>query len=147
MNNYIINPSVFYWINVLSIIQTALATFGITLALCGLILAGIYLYKVYDTDKPEEPEDKRNEYAVEHYNSAMKRYDNEMKHIKTIRKWMIASCVVGIILIVASVFVPSKQTSVEMLVARTATFENVNWTVQQVKEIVDYITSALKSAT
>lgn len=53
---------------------------------------------------------------------------------------------IGLVLIILSVFIPSKQTSIEMMVARTATFDNVDWSVQQVKEIVDYIVNALKGA-
>ena len=59
---------------------------------------------------------------------------------------MMTTLIVGGVLVLISIFIPRKQTSVEMLVAKTATFDNVNWTVQQVKEIIDYIVSALKGA-
>lgn len=145
MNNYIIDPSVFYWINVFSIIQTVLALFG-GIAIAGSIcLAITYIYKTYGLRKPEEP-DRNNRYDVDRYNRCMKEYEKEKEYIAAIRKWLAVTAVTGAVLCAISIFIPSKQTSVEMLVARTATFDNVNWTIDQVKEIVDYIIKALKGA-
>lgn len=76
----------------------------------------------------------------------MKEYEEEKEYIAAIRKWLAVTAVTGAVLCAISIFIPSKQTSVEMLVARTATFDNVNWTIDQVKEIVDYIIKALKGA-
>lgn len=44
MNNYIIDPAVFYWMNVLSIMQTVFAIFGaiLTLAGIGFIIGHVY---------------------------------------------------------------------------------------------------------
>ena len=146
MNKYIIDPAVFYWMNVMSFIQTAFAVIGGFILAGSLILAGIYIYEVFSTRKPEEPENKEDTYEMKCYKRVKKRYEDDIKHNRIIKKWMIASIATGLIMIIVSVFIPSKQTSVEMLVARTATFENVNWSVQQVKEIVDYIVGALKGA-
>ena len=52
---------------------------------------------------------------------------------------------IGILLFLGFVFFPDKETSMQMLVAKTATFDNVNWTVAQVKEVIDYIVAAIKS--
>ena len=146
MNNYIIDPAVFYWMNVLSVVQTAFAVIGGFILACGLILAGIYIFNLYNSYKPEEPEDEKNEYDMRRYKREQKRYEDEIKHDRIIRNWMIVAFITGLVLIILSIFIPSKQTSIEMLVARTATFDNVNWSVQQVKEIVDYIVNALKGA-
>ncbi len=43
------------------------------------------------------------------------------------------------------VFIPDKQTMIEMLVAKTATVENAEWTVDAVKQAVDYIVSAIQT--
>jgi hypothetical protein len=61
-----------------------------------------------------------------------------------IRKWAIPITSVGIILILAGVFIPSKETLITMKVAELATKENITLTAQQLKEIVDYIINALK---
>lgn len=145
MNNYIIDPAVFYWMNVLSIVQTALAVLG-AFALTGFFgLAVTYICQRSCLSIPEDPEEG-NEYDKRRYQRQMKVYVQDKEHIDIIRRWMITTAVIGLVLVIASIFIPSKQTSVEMLVARTATFDNMNWTVQQVKEIIDYIVSALKGA-
>ena len=145
MNNYIIDPAVFYWMNVLSIVQTVLAVIG-AFALSGFLgLTVTYVYQRYTLSEPEKP-DRESEYEIHHYQKALKDYEKSVNFINRLRKWMIATAVIGIVLTGVAIFVPSKQTSVEMLVARTATFDNVNWTVAQVKEIIDYIVSALKGA-
>lgn len=58
----------------------------------------------------------------------------------------------GIILILVSIvtwivfiFIPGKQTLIEMMIARTATVDNANWTVETIKSAVDYIVEAIKS--
>lgn len=145
MNNYIIDPSVFYWMNVLSIFQTALVVLG-AFALMGFMgFAIAYIYQRYGLRRPEDPEEG-DEHDKRRYAREMKVYVRDKNQVDVIRKWMIAAVVIGLVLVIASIFIPSKQASVEMLVARTATFDNVNWTVQQVKEIIDYIVSALKGA-
>ena len=147
MNNYIIDPSVFYWINVFSIIQTVLAVFGGIVIAGSIGLAITYIYKTYGLRKPEEPDrDRCSHYDVDRYNRCMKEYEEEKEYIAAIRKWLVVTAVTGAVLCAISIFIPSKQTSVEMLVARTATFDNMNWTIDQVKEIVDYIIKALKGA-
>lgn len=145
MSNYIIDPAVFYWMNVLSHVQTVLAVLGgFTLAGC-ITLACIYLYQWHMNDEPEMPIDPSS-YDKMRYERDLKEYHQAMLTLCTLRKWFIVTLVVGLFLTFVAMFVPSKQTSVEMLVARTATFDNVNWSVAQVKEIIDYIVSALKGS-
>ena len=146
MNNYIINPAVFYWMNVVSVLQTALAVLG-GFALAGfIILAVTYAYNMYSMSEPTAPENASSRYEMQSYERDKKAYAKSRKWLSMIRKWMITTGCIGIAFVVISMFLPSKQTSVEMMVARTATFDNVNWTVQQVKEVIDYIVSALKGA-
>ena len=125
MQNFIINPQVFYWINVLGIMQTVLAIFGaINIGITiGFIIAWVYNHVEYNTYSCEVNE----------------------KYAAICKKVSIITGLIGTIMIVLSIFIPGKTTSIEMLVAKTATFDNVNWTVQQVKEVVDYIVKALQS--
>ena len=94
-----------------------------------------------------------NQHLQERYNNDLWEYDRDMKrrkndlgNLRTYKKWMLFFLIPGLIFVLISIFVPGKTTSVEMLVAKTATFDNVNWTVQQVKEIIDYIVVSLKGA-
>lgn len=145
MNNYIIDPSVFYWINVLSIIQTVFGILGGMFLAGGAILTGFYIYYSYSLEeKPTDPGKNADSYDLHEYNRDLNTYNEHIKELRLIRKWMIPLLIIGAVMVIAAVFIPGKTTSVEMLVAKTATFDNVNWTVQQVKEIIDYITSSLK---
>lgn len=138
MNNYIINPAVFYWINVLGTLQTLFAIAGSFLIVAGIIFVFGYYYQ-----KNEAIDYKWDSEAREH----VKVIDNDTMTIaKTFLKWAKITSVFGIIFIIASIFIPGKVTSIEMLIARTATFDNVNMTVDGIKELVDYIINAIKSA-
>ena len=130
--NYIIDPSVFYWINVMSLIQTICGiTGGFILAAALACLIGC----IYNTCEIEVG--KRTE-RIDYYKE-------NIGYLAAFKKWLIITSIVGSILVLASVFIPGKSTSIEMLVANTATFDTVNWTVQQVKEAVDYIVSAISA--
>ena len=145
MTNYIIDPAVFYWINVLSIIQTVCVVIGGACLLGFICFLIWYVCTVGGVDKPEKSDDD-SRYSKESYEHDMKRYNEYLQELYRIKKYMMITLIVGGFLVLISIFIPSKQTSVEMLIARTATFDNVDWTVQQVKEIVDYIVNALKGA-
>jgi len=150
MNSYIIDPSVFYWMNVLSIAQTVCAVIGAVFITGSIIFAVSYFYETYTNSEPEKPDEQDDcycsSYDKERYRNAMKEYKHTLELTKKFKTWFIVTLIVGIILCLSSMFIPSKNTSIEMLVARTATFDNVDWTVAQVKEIIDYIVSTLKGA-
>ena len=127
MTNYIINPAVFYWMNVLNIIHilTIVAfSFGLVLVIISVITYAVYMYnfKAY----PE-----------------LCKHDDKIANI-----WHKAAIISGIISAISGlimIFVPDKTTSIEMLIARTATYENAQLTVQGIKEVVDYIVQVIKS--
>lgn len=124
MQNFIIDPKIFYWINVLGIMQTVAAVVG---AVCLLAFIGLAIGWIYNAGEVESG------------------YNGNLFYMKTCKRWTIVTGIIGLILLTASIFIPGRTTSIEMLVAKTATFDNVNWTVQQVKEVVDYIVKALQS--
>lgn len=43
------------------------------------------------------------------------------------------------------IFIPSKETLISMLIAKYATYENAQWTLETVKSAVDYIVQAIQS--
>lgn len=115
MNNYIINPSIFYWMNVLDSVR-GVALIILLLSIACLIIA-LILYFI-DVDEEDEV-------------------------AKIYRKLMFISGIITVINIIIIIFIPDKRTSMEMLIARTATYENTQLTVQGIKEIVDYIIQAI----
>lgn len=62
-----------------------------------------------------------------------------------IKKKGIILLLVSVITWIAFIFIPGKQTLIEMMIARTATVDNANWTVETLKSAVDYIVEAIKS--
>lgn len=124
MENYVINPQVFYWINVLNILQTVFAVIGGVFATAFLCLVIGWIYNAMQ---------------------AKTGYEDNKDYMKVCKTWAIITGIIGLVLITASIFIPGRTTSIEMLIAKTATFDNVNWTVQQVKDMVNYIVHAIKS--
>ena len=57
--------------------------------------------------------------------------------------WIVGACTV--VCIIAAVFIPTKNTLIEMQIAKFATWENAEWTVDAVKDAVDYIVNAIGS--
>ena len=123
MTSYIINPSTLYWFNVLSSLKdlaTVLACF------CGVGTAACAFVWVYNYIEWIEYERERHK-----------------KYAHAGRRATISLGIVTIVLIAAAIFLPSQETSVEILITQNLTHENINWTVSQVKEIVDYIVKSL----
>lgn len=120
MNNYIINPSIFYWMNVLDSVR-GVAAVTLLISVACLIIA-LILYFVDGVEEEEEDEPT-----------------------KQYRKLIFISGIVIVISIIITIFIPDKRTSIEMLIARTATYENAQLTVQGIKEVVDYIVQAINS--
>lgn len=118
MTNYIIDPAVFYWmrvLNVFSVVSTVFFVFGVL-----SIILCIIFWKVYQ-------------------------YWEEDETAKIWHKALIVSTIISIITGFIMIFVPDKFTCIEMLIARTTTYENAQLTVQGIKEVVDYIVQAIKS--
>lgn len=114
---YIINPSWFYWIEVANAVK-----------ICSFIAAAILLITSIVLAVASHTDDDFNEH----------------EDAKKKRKVM-AVCLVALALFsVVGIFVPSKQTLIEMMIAKKATYDNVSWTIEQVKEAVDYVISAIK---
>lgn len=55
----------------------------------------------------------------------------------------VASVIMLAVGLLAAIFTPSKETMIAMLVAKTATVENVGFTIDTLKEAVDYIVEAI----
>jgi len=51
---------------------------------------------------------------------------------------------VAVILFIIYVFIPPRETLIEMQIARFTTVENAEWALDAVKSATDYIVSAIK---
>ena len=124
--NYIIDPSVFYWINVLSGLRVLFGVIGGILIAGGLGFIIGYIY---------------NKYQELYYNEC----DRYKQYLKICVKGALTCTIIGTIMLIVCVLLPNKETSIQMLVSKTATFENVDWSVEQIKEIINYIVMSLKT--
>lgn len=118
--NYIINPSWFYWISVADTLKWASIVFLITscvaFIVC-LIVSGSFL-----------------DY-----------YGKDDKDYLKAKKAMNISAIVLIVSSLFLVFIPSRNTLIEMMIAKQATYDNAQWTLETLKSAVDYIVNAIKS--
>ena len=116
--NYIINPSWFYWLGVAN--AAKIVSFVISMiAAIGLII-GLSLMMANIEYGPDD-----------------KDYKNGVRIAKVCG-------IVAVVAALAAVFIPSKKTIIEMMVAKFATYENARLTIDAVKNAVDHIISAVK---
>lgn len=115
--NYIINPSWFYWLGVANVIKVMACIFIFFCVVGAIVVSGCA--------------------GVE--------YDKDDDEYKALMKWRTVFVVIALICLLLTIFVPSKTTLIEMQVARYATYENAQWTVESIKSAVDYIIEAVKS--
>lgn len=125
--NYIINPSWFYWLGVVNSMRGfMIAAFVIAIIVVGVALIIIPFEVKMIQDFPTMCADERK--AVMFFTKAL--------------KIAIGVCTVAGLFLV---FVPSKDTLIEMMIAKQATYENATWTVDALKSAVDYVVQAIQS--
>lgn len=119
MSDYIINPVWFYWVNV----ATGLKIFCVAMCAVGFVTAITAAIQA-DTSSG--------------YGGCEEDYKHSILAIKI-------SIIVIIVFALLAVFIPSKTALIEMQIARYATYNNAEWTMETVKAAVDYIVEAMKS--
>lgn len=125
--NYIINPSWFYWLGVVQSMRGfMLAAFIVAIIIVGVSLIIIPVEVKMIQDFPSISDDERK--AVRFFTKAL--------------KVGIGVCVIAGLFLV---FVPSKDTLIEMMIAKQATYENATWTLDALKSAVDYVVQAIQS--
>lgn len=125
--NYIINPSWFYWLGVVHSMRGFMLTaFIVSIIIIGVALIIIPVDVKMIRDYPSISDDERK--VVRFFTKAM--------------KVAIGVCVASGLFLV---FVPSKETLIEMMIAKQATYENATWTVDALKSAVDYVVQAIQS--
>lgn len=124
--NYIINPNWFYWISVANGLRTAFTVLGVVLLSAEVVMCVV---------------------AGSHY-SMGKDYgknDPDLQTAKALIKPMVICAAALCASFLVSIFIPSRNTLIEMQIARYATYENAEWTVDAIKSAVDYIVNAIQS--
>ena len=125
--NYIINPSWFYWLGVVeSMLHFMVAAFIVSIVIVVVSAIIIPMNISMIREFPDMSDDERK--TAQFFTKALK----------------IAICVLVISGLVL-VFVPSKETLIEMMIAKQATYENATWTLDALKSAVDYVIQAIQS--
>lgn len=127
MTNYIINPSWFYWIDVVDRLSFAVS---FVVVLLGIMVAAISI--IYGV----------NCRIINEYPNAS---DDEKQINPQLKRIMPILWIVWITSVIALIFIPSKDTLITMIVAKYATYENAGLTVDTLKSAVDYIVQAIQS--
>lgn len=112
---YIINPAWFYWLNVANTLKIVIA---VAVGIVCFIFLGIFLTSWLDGFYDEDEERK----------------------IKNLLKRLGISLAV---MVVALIFIPSRQTLMEMMIAKQLTVQNVEVGIDAIKSAVDYIVQAI----
>jgi len=119
---YYINPSWFYWIKVIDGIQTAFIVFGVVFGILVVCLSIAYFAErscIFDED------DEQN--------------------VARIFLFLRISIVVFIVAVLGAVFFTNRNTLIEIQIAKYATRENVDTTVESIKSIIDYVVESIGS--
>ena len=125
--NYIINPSWFYWLGVVeSMRHFMVAAFIVSIAVVVVSAIIIPMNISMIREFPDMSDDERK--TVQFFTKALK-------------------IAIGVLVISGLVlmFVPSKETLIEMMIAKQATYENATWTLDTLKSAVDYVIQAIQS--
>lgn len=125
--NCIINPSWFYWLGVVeSLRYFMVAAFVISIVV--IIASAIII-----------PLDVK---MIQDYPTMC---DFEKKTVRFFTKALKVAIGVLVISGLVLMFVPSKETLIEMMIAKQATYENATWTLDALKSAVDYVVQAIQS--
>ena len=125
--NYIINPSWFYWLGVVESMRhfmVAVFIVSIVVVVASAIIIPMNISMIHEF--PDFSDDERK--TVQFFTKALK-------------------IAIGVLAIsgLVLVFVPSKETLIEMMIAKQATYENATWTLDTLKSAVDYVIQAIQS--
>ena len=125
--NYIINPSWFYWLGVVESMRGfTVAVFIISIAaiIVALIIISVDISMIREFPGMSDDHRKTAQFLK--------------KELKVAIGMLV---ITGLVLM----FVPSKETLIEMMIAKQATYENATWTIDALKSAVDYVVQAIQS--
>lgn len=131
--NYIINPSWFYWMQLLSDIR------GIVIAISALISAGFIIAIITSVAYYSMGYRYRNQ--IDEDGEVC---DPDWSNYLLAKKFVKILFPITIVFLIIGILIPSKETLISMMIAKYATKENLSITVDGIKSAVDYIVNAMK---
>lgn len=112
----IVNPAFFYWASVFSALKVV--SLALTI-ICIVVLVCMILYEYCGLDDDDE--------------SAI-----------SFRKNMKRIAVAAMVMVIVMIFVPSKQTMIEMQIAKMATGDNISAVIQKITDVAKEIIESAK---
>lgn len=130
MNDFIVDPMFFYWLNVVGGIKM----FFIFSAFIFSIGIVIYITGIYTCKSEEEYQRYVNNKKI-HYKDLL--HKNYQKHI-------IILTIISAFFVFSAILMPTKETLIQMKVAEQVTYSNIDKAEIKIKECVDYIFKKVK---
>lgn len=131
--NYIINPSWFYWLQLLINIRGIVIAISVLISI-GFIVAIIATITNYVLGY--EYRDRIDEDG--------KVWDSDWRNYLLAKKFVKILFPITIVFLIIYILIPSKETLISMMIAKYATKENLGMTVEGIKSAVDYIVNSMK---
>lgn len=125
---YYINPMWFYCLHVVNSIRDFLVL-GAVISAITLLICGVAIIMCLD--------------CIKNFQNV---FDGELKALPKWRKLVLPSAVTCGVCMLLLVFIPSKETMIEMMIARQVTPQNVEAGVEAIKGAVDYVIQAIQNA-
>ena len=121
--NYIINPMWFYWANVVDAMETTvLVVFAFSFA-CFIVSLCATFYNFVEKES----------------------WSSNEKYYRYFKRIAIITGIISLIFAILLIFIPDKTTLITIMVAKFATYENAELTVDAIKSAVDYIVQSINS--
>lgn len=131
--NYIINPSWFYWLQVINGLKTAFEIIAGLSCFATAVLAVLALVNYFTGKDYRDRVDENG-----------KPTDSDWLSFLSMTKATIVFAIISLVTLIISLFIPSKETLISMMIAKYATKENLGMTVDGIKSAVDYIINVMK---
>ena len=116
--NYIIDPKIFYIVSLLNSIKIFFAVCG-SACLAGSCVFGIFFLVTF--------------------------LEEERETAEKLKRSCVKLIEYGLIIMLISLFIPSEDTCLRMIVANYITVDNANNGISTVKEIIDYIITSINN--
>ena len=142
MGTSVINPMIFYWMNVLGNLDATVNIVGISLT--GLLGMRIFIYCLGMDEWYYYAKFKDSSY---HVREAEQSLEDGTKYVNLSAKWLKANIIIVVVCLVITTLIPTKDTMLTMLVADMITYENIELTKDSAMALVNYIVEQVKAIT
>lgn len=142
MGTSVINPMIFYWMNVLGDFEFVVDLVGISLTVLLCFRPFVYFIGLDELNNYE-----RLKYSTYSTSTDTEYLEDGVKDVMLSTKWLKPNIIIVVVCLVITTFIPSKDTMLTMLVADMITYENIELTKESVMVMVNYIVEQVKAIT